>query len=74
MILVVLTLIPHHQKVLLPHNKVPAHHGEVPAPHSGTCDVPNAGNFDTNPLPYFSIYSGPWGGGEGGAHPPLLLD
>ena len=49
--LIVLTLIPRHQEVLLPHNKVPAPHGEAPAPHSGMCDVPNAGNFDTNPPP-----------------------
>ena len=47
----VLTLIPRHQEVLLPHNKVLAPHGEVPAPHNGMCDVPNAGNFDTNSPP-----------------------
>ena len=33
-------------------HKVPPPHDEVPAPHSGTCHVPNADNFDTNPPPY----------------------
>ena len=34
--------------------KVSPPHGEVPPPHNGMCNVPNAGNFDTNPPPYYS--------------------
>ena len=51
---------PLHDDVPLPHGEVspphgqvdvPAPYGEVPPPHNGMCNIPNAGGFDTNPLP-----------------------
>ena len=44
--------IPPHDEVPPPHGEVPLPHGEVAPPHNGIYSVPNAGSFDTNPLPY----------------------
>ena len=43
--------IPPHGEVPPPHGEVLPPHGEVPPPHNGICNVPNAGSFDTDPLP-----------------------
>ena len=44
--------VPPHDEVPQSHGEVPLPHGKVPPPYNGMCNVPNAGSFDTNPLPY----------------------